>query len=158
MKKLLRRLRGAVGMGFVWALGGVAVGGVIELLANIFPGMPIASAVDMWPQLLGMVGFLGGGIFATVLGIAGRRRRFDELSLPGFTILGAVAGLVLGIVTVALGAGVPFVALTTLLSAVGAASSLALARKAEKRELRGADQNVDDVGLTEAERRELLGP
>jgi hypothetical protein len=158
MKKFLRRIRGALGMGFVWGVGGLGVGGLIELLANILPGgFPISSAVDMWPQLLAMVGFLGGAIFAIVLGIAGGRRRFDELSLPAFTALGAVAGLVLGALTLALGAGVPFIAFTTVLSAIGAASSLMLARKAEKRELLAADADLADVGLTEAEARELLG-
>ena len=158
MKKFMRRIRGAVGMGLVWAIGGLGVGGLIELLANVLPGgFPPSSAVDMWPQLLAMVGFLGGTIFATVLGIASGRRRFDELSLPGFTLLGAVAGLLLGGVTVALGSGIPFVGFTTVLSAVGAASSLMLARRAEKRELLGADVDLANVGLSEAEARELLG-
>lgn len=134
MKKWLRRLRGAAGMGLAWAIGGAGVGGLIELLANILPGgFPMASAIDMWPQALAMVGFIGGAFFAIVLGIAGARRRFDELSLPLFAAWGAVAGLLLGGLGMAMGAPVVFIGITTLGSAIAGAGSLALARMAEQR-------------------------
>ncbi len=45
----------------------------------------------------------------------------------------------------------------TLLSAVSASSSLALARMAEDRELLDASADVAEVGLTEVEAQELLG-
>ena len=57
MKKWLRRIRGAVGM-----------------------GLPL--------PVLAIPGFFGGAFFSTVLGIAGRRHRFDELSLPRFAAWG----------------------------------------------------------------------
>lgn len=131
-----RRVRGTVGMGLLWAAGGFGVGGAIELLDNVLPGaFPLASAVDMWPQTLAIPGFLGGVVFAVVLGIAGRRHRFDELSLPRFAVWGAVAGLLLGGLAVGtIGAPVVFLGVTTLASAAAAAGSLALARMAEDRE------------------------
>ena len=45
----------------------------------------------------------------------------------------------------------------TLGTAAAAAGSLALARKAEDRALQDASRDLDDVGLTEEEARELLG-
>jgi hypothetical protein len=145
-------------MGLLWAVGGAGVGGLIELLDNVLPGgLAMASAVDMWPQTLAIPSFLGGVVFAVVLGIAGRRRRFDELSLPQFTGWGAVAGLLLGGYAVSNGAPVLLMGITTLWSAIAAAGSLALARKAEDRELLAAGAGVADAGLTEGEARQLLG-
>lgn len=147
MQKWLRRVRGVVGMGLLWAVGWAGVGGVIELLANVLPGgLLMASAVDMWPQTLAILGFRRGVVFGVVLGIAGGRRRFEEFSLSQFAAWGAVAGLVLGAVAMAKGAGVVFVGITTLLSAVAGAGSLALARMAEKRELFDSGAHVAEVG------------
>ena len=98
MNNWWRRLRGAFGMGLIWAAGMAGVGGFIELLDNILPGgLPGADAVDMWPQELMIPGFLGGVIFSVVVMIAAGRRRFDELSIPGFTAMGVVGGLLLGV-------------------------------------------------------------
>jgi hypothetical protein len=158
MKRWLRRVRAALGMGLLWAAGGAGVGGLIELLDNVLPGgFPMASAVDMWPQTLAIPFFLGGVLFSVVLGIAGRRRRFDQLSLPQFSAWGALAGLLLGLLPVSRGAPAVFLAVTTLVSAVAAAGSLALARRAENRELLAAGADLDAIGLTEREARELLG-
>jgi hypothetical protein len=77
--------------------------------------------------------------------MAAGHRRFDELSLSRFGALGAVAGLQLG--GFAVGTGVAsgvlplwlraavIIGPLTLLSAVSATGSLALARMAERREL-----------------------
>lgn len=80
---------------------------------------------------------------------------------------GALPGLLLGIVPFLVGEptserplwllGVVFISSTTLLGAVSAAGTLALARKAEKRELPGASTDVVDVGRTQHETRELSG-
>ncbi len=60
MKKWLRRIRGAVGMGLTWAAGWALVGVLIELFAD-----PSGSLVDMWVQTLAILGFLGGAVFYT---------------------------------------------------------------------------------------------
>jgi hypothetical protein len=156
MTRWLRRLRGAAGMGLIWAAGGAGIGGLIELIDNILPGvLAIASAVDMWPQTLAIPGFLGGVVFSAVLGIAGRRRRFGELSLPRFAAWGAVAGLLLGGLAVWLGAPGLFVGITTIGSAIAASGSLALAKMAERRELLYADEDVAPVGLAGGGVKEL---
>jgi len=169
MKKWLRRIRGAVGMGLTWAVVGFLAGIGIEVIHNIWPN-PIGSAVDIWPAVLAYPGFFGGVAFSTVLGIAGRRRRFDELSLPGVAAWGAVGGLVVSLIPaamVAIGLATPNIPLWqitlallgpfSLGGAIAACGSLALARMAEDRELLVDSRDVADVGLTEKEERELLG-
>ena len=158
MKKWLRRVRGALGMGLVWAIGGAGIGGLLELIDNLFPGaLPFIARVDMWPQTLAIPGFLGGVIFAVLLGVARGRRRFEEFSLSQFAGLGAVAGLVLGVLAMALGAPALFVGITTLLSTIGGVGSLALARMAGARALVGTGGDAEEEGLTEGEARPLLG-
>src|SRR5918992_5973371 len=99
MKRWLRRIRGAVGMGLTWAVGFALVGGgLMEALVD-----PHGKILDMWPQTLAIPGFLGGVVFSAVLRIAEGRRRFDELSLSRFGAWGAVAGLLLGVLPFAVG-------------------------------------------------------
>lgn len=169
MKTWLRRIRGALGMGLTWALTGFLAGMCIELIHNVWPN-PVGSAVDIWPAALAYPGFFGGVAFSTVLGIAGRRRRFDELSLSGVAVWGAVGGLLVSLLPAAMVAigwaapNVPMGKITLALlgpfavgGAIAASASLALARMAEDRELLDRGREVDDVGLTEDEARDLLG-
>src|SRR5687768_17584775 len=92
MRHWLRRIRGALGMGIVWAIGGALIGGFIELLLNVFSGLEALHAIDMWPQTLAIPGFVGGVFFAVVLGIAGSRQKSD-MSMRQFAMWGALAGL-----------------------------------------------------------------
>lgn len=164
MKRWLRRLRGAVGMGLTWAAGWFAVGMAIELIHNVWPN-PVGSMVDIWPAALALPAFLGGLGFSLVVGIAGRRRRFDELSLPRFAAWGAAAGLLLSLIPTALAvAGTVTVTeavatggAVTLLTAASASGSLLVARTAEDRALAYAGSDVGEVGLSEKEARKLLG-
>ncbi len=162
MKKWLRRIRAAVLMGLTWAAVWAPVGVLVGMIVD-----PDESMDEMWWIVGALPGLLGGVVFATVLGIVGGRRRFDELSLPRFAAWGAVAGLLVGVLPFTLGdssgerplwllAGV-VIGSITLLSAVSAAGSLALARMAEKRELLDANADVAEVGLTGGEAQELLG-
>lgn len=152
MKQWLRRIRGALGMGLTWVVGWALVGVLIGVTSRLLPGLPWDSFFEVFDAplpALAIPGFFGGVLFSTVLGIAGRRRRFDELSLPRFVACGAVAGLLLSLVPAALvtvglasvGRHVDLWQITaaisgplTLLSAVSAAGSLALAKIAEGRE------------------------
>jgi len=148
MPKWLRRIRGALGMGLMWGLGWAVVGGgIMEAFVD-----PHGKILDMWPQTLGIVGFFGGVAFSVVLGIVAARRRFDELSLPQFTVWGAIGGLLLGGLGVATGGPLIVIAVTTLGSAVAAPASLLLARKAEGRRVLVAD--ADDAHDAGAELRD----
>jgi hypothetical protein len=145
-------------MGLIWAVGGAFVGGLIELLDNVASAAhPFTRLVDMWPPTLAVLFFRRGVVFAVVLGVARGHRRFEEFSLAQFAAWGAVAGLVLGAPAMAMGAGVLFVAITTVLSAVAGASTLALARLAGARGLLDAGAGARDAGLTGGEARRLLG-
>ena len=135
MKKWLRRILGAVGMGLTWAAGWALVGVLIELFID-----PMGSLVDIWVSALAIPGFLGSAVFSAVLRIAEGRRRFDELSLSRFGAWGAVAGLLLGVLPFAVGSpnselplwllGVVIIGPMTLLSAVSAVGSALLFRYA----------------------------
>lgn len=164
MRKWLRRIRGAVGMGLTWGAAGAFTGGLIELIWNLWPGFPLGPVFDIWPAVLAYPGFLGGVAFSAVLGIAGRHRRFDELSLPRFAAWGAVGGLVVSLVPAAMvGLGlasttIPAWQITAALagpfalgSAIAASGSLALARMAEDRELPDAGPDAGELAPADDE-------
>lgn len=166
MRRWLLRLRGAIGMGLTWAFAWAMVGLLIGVAMEFF-GLPMGWFVQVFDAplpALAVPGFVSGAAFSTVLGIAGRRRRFDQLSLPRFTLWGALGGLLVGLLPLLVaGPGIPPVSIVvvlgtlTVLSAASAAGSLALARMAEDRELLDAGADTAEVGLTEREARELLG-
>jgi hypothetical protein len=140
MKKWLRRIRGAIGMGLTWAIAWF-VAGIILLLVVGF------GAADVpFPLFFGLLGFLAGVTFSGVLGIVEGRRRFDQMSLPRFAGWGAVGGLLLsGTFAWAAGLGGEFLVLGPVFALAGAgcaAGSLALARRAEERELLDAGADV----------------
>lgn len=161
MKKWLRPIRGAIGMGLTWALAWFGAGLVLLLVVGF-------GAADVpFPLGFGLLGFLAGVMFSAVLGIVEGRRRFDQMSVPRFAVWGGMGGLLLSVIFVFA------VALTgdnTLLNnlvflgplfagagATSAAGSLAVARMAEDRELPDASADVGEAELVEAEARELLG-
>lgn len=162
MKTWLRRVRGAVGMGLTWAV----VWGPAAVLIGLFVD-PDGSMDEMWVAIGAYPGFLGGVAFSAVLAIAARRRRLGELSLARVATWGAAAGLLVGALPFVLGdpvterplwlLAVVVIGSITLLSAASAAGSLALARRAEKRELLGAGADLADVGLSSGRTRQLLG-
>lgn len=142
MMPALRRLRGALVVGLVWGGAWAVVGGAI--MEGIVD--PRGAVVDMWPQLLGMVGFLGGVIFAGLVGLAGRRRSLDEFSHAEFAGLGALAGVLQGALAMLLfGAPALFTAVTLATSALAAVGSLGVVRWAGARRLAGGDTARDEL-------------
>ncbi len=152
MKKWLRRIRGAIGMGLTWAAAWFGAG-LILLVVGVRADVP-------FPLFFGLLGFLAGVTFSGVLGMVEGRRRFDQMSLPRFAAWGGVGGLLLSAVVGAALGGDAFLVLGPVFALSGAgcaAGSLALARMAEDRELLDAGADVGEAGLTEDEARELLG-
>ena len=101
MRDWMRRVRGALGMGVTWAFGWALVGigiGVSSVLLPFLPWDAFFKAFDAPLPALALPGFLGGVLFSLVLGIAGRRRSFDELSLGRVGAWGALGGLLLSLV------------------------------------------------------------
>ena len=162
MKKWLRRIRGALGMGLIWAAGWAPVGVLIGMIVD-----PDGSMDEMWVAVGAYAGFLGGVVFSAVLGMAAGRRRFDELSLSRVGAWGAVAGLLVGALPFAVGESttelplwllaVVVIGSITLLSGVSAAGSLALARMAENRKVVDAGVDVAEAGLAGGEAQKQLG-
>lgn len=152
MRKWLRRIRGAIGMGLIWALTWFGAGLILLLVVGV-------GAADVpFPLFFGLLGFLAGVTFSGILGIVEGRRRFDQMSLPRFAAWGGVGGFLLSIVlAVALGGDAfPVLGPIFALSGAGcAAGSLALARRAEARELLNAGADVSGRGKDEA--REIIG-
>ena len=142
MKKFLRRVRGAVGMGLTWAFAWFAAG--IALLLVVGP-----DAADVpFPIGFAMFGFLAGATFSTVLGITEGRRRFEQLSIPRFALWGAVGGVLLSVAFVLLadvggGALVVLAPVFALASAASAAGSLTLARRGGDGALLGDGEDMD---------------
>lgn len=166
MKKWLRRTRAAFGIGLTWAVGWAPVGAITGLITGVVLGFPLGGITANYAAMFGWLGFVAGTWFCTVLRIAEGRRRFDQLSVPRFAVWGAVVGLSLGTLAVTLGVvglggitplTVAVVGAAGLLGAGSATSSLVLARKGDDQELLAAGHEAADVGLTEGERRELLG-
>jgi hypothetical protein len=160
MNKWLRRIRGAIGMGLTWAAGWAVFGILIGVTSLLLPGLPWDAFFDIFDAplpALAMPGFIGGALFSFVLSVAGRNRRFDELSVPRFAIWGAAGGLLLSLIPGAMvTAGLATIGkdgrgvwdLTTiiagplmLLCSASAAGSLILARKAQ-----GGASKVSDTG------------
>ena len=133
MRKWLRRIRGAIGMGVTWAAALFVVGFVPRWVFGFNGDLP-------FPILFGALGFIAGLIFSGLLVLTEGRRRFDEMSLPRFGAWGATAGLLLSALFVrgaALSWGeVLAISMTfAVASAACAAGSLAVARRAVSREL-----------------------
>ena len=155
MRKWLRRARGAIGMGVIWAAAWSAAGMVPRWLFGINADAP-------FPLIFGVLGFIAGVTFSGVLVLTeGRRRRFDEMSLPRFAGWGAIGGLLLSALfamAASLGWGDLLAIAPTfaLASAVSASGSLAVARRAANRELRDIRRDSARAGLTEPEKRRPL--
>ena len=165
MKKWLRRIRGAIGMGLTWAAAWFGAGMIMLLGLLLVTG---STGADVpYPLGFGAFGFVAGVTFSGVLGLVEGRRRFDQMSLPRFAGWGAAGGFLLSaifVLVVALAEDPAFLSNLVVLGPIfavagagSAAGSLALARSAEDRELLEASEDVDEVGLSEGEARELLG-
>src|SRR5829696_27500 len=154
---VLRRIRGALGMGLTWAFGWAIAGVLIGGASILLPGLPWDAFFEVFDAplpALAIPGFFAGVFFSTVLGIAGRHHRFRELSLPRFAAWGAVGGLLLTLFPFALvavglasregsdiGTAQLLAVLTgpfVLLSAASASVTLILARRAESRRNAGS--------------------
>ena len=159
MKKWGRRIRAAIGMGLIW---GAAWSGAGTLLARV-PGFDSDLPFAL---LFAPLGFVTGIIFSGILvGIEGRRG-FERTSLSRFAVWGAASGLLLAgifVVGAALRGGdwwgefLVFGPPLTIAGAVCAAGSLALARRADRRELRAPSGHPAEAEVAVGEQRELLG-
>ena len=162
----LRRIRGAIKMGLIWAAAWFGAGMIFLLGALLLTG---STGADVpYPLGFGAFGFVAGVTFSGFLALIEGNRRFDQMSLPRFAGWGAAGGFLLAAIFVSVVALVDegpsflwnLVVLGPVFAVAGAGSaagSLALARRAEDRELLEASADLADAGLTESEVQELLG-
>mgnify|MGYP001205398460 CR=1 FL=1 len=141
MMRLLRLLRGAVGMGLTWAWAWFGAGMILNLIVG--PGVDDVPR----PIRFGMLGFLSGVAFSGVLGAIAGRRRLDQMSLGRFAAWGAIGGLLLSVMLVVTagpgGESLLLLPVFALAGAGSAAGTLALARKAEAPSLLEGDVPID---------------
>ena len=155
MGNWMRRVRGAIGIGVVWALAWGAVGGVPRWVFGFNTDAPL-------PLIFGVLGFIAGITFAALLALAEGRRRFDQMSLSRFAGWGALGGILLSALfarAASLSPGDVLVIAPTfaLASAACACGSLALARRATRRALPGDQENMRAELLTDDEQQLLRG-
>jgi len=143
MKQWGRRIRAAIGMGLTWGVVWSGAGALLARVPGFYSDLPFAL-------LFAPLGFVTGIIFSGILVVIERRRRFHRVSLPRFAAWSALSGLLLsGIFAVAAalrgqtawGEFLVFGPPLTMASAVCAAGSLAMARRAERQELRGRSED-----------------
>ena len=157
MKTWWRRIRGAIGMGLTWGAAWFGAGVLLARVPGFYSDLPFAL-------LFAPLGFVTGIIFSGILVVIEGRRRIDRLSLSRFAGWGAASGLLLsGIFVVGaalrgaplLGEFLVFGPALAMASAACAAGSLAVARRAERRALRGPNRDPAEAELIEGEKRDL---
>ena len=135
-----KRIRGALGTGLIWALFWAPVAIVVG--TRLID--PDDSMDEMWFMVGALPGFLSGVVFSSLVSSLARHRKLRELSILRVGGWGAIAGAATGVLPFILGdtGGRPWIGLAAgvistfaLLSAISAAGSLALAQRAERREL-----------------------
>jgi hypothetical protein len=164
MKKWLQRARGAIGIGLTWAAGWAPIGAITGWVTGVFLGFPLSVVTANYAVMFGVLGFIGGAIFSTVLSLAEGRRSFNQLSLPRFVVWGALGGLLLGGLAVSAGLlGAGFTTLgaviagtSTLLGAGSAAGTLVIARAAQSRASLKEGDDVAHAELTGEKARQPL--
>ena len=160
MKKWLRRLRGAIGMGLTWAAAWGGAGTIVVLGFLLRTG----SRPDApFPLMFAAAGLVAGLLFSGVLGLVEGRRRFDQMSLRRFAAWGAAGGFLLAaafVLAVSLSGSPGFLWNLVVVGPVfaaaaagSAAGSLALARRVRNRELLETTDDVTAAGLSQGESR-----
>lgn len=153
MRKWVGRIRGAIGMGLTW--------GAAWFLAGLLPRWVFGFDADVpFPLVFGVLGFVAGVTFSGLLVLTEGRRRFNEMSLPRFALWGAMGGLLLsGLFAKATSLGwgdVLAIAPTfALASAACASGSLAVARRAARREFHDVGADEAEAELSHGQRRKL---
>jgi peptidoglycan/LPS O-acetylase OafA/YrhL len=154
MRKSLRRIRGAIGMGLTWGAAWSAAGIMLAVVTRFKADAP-------FPLIFGVLGFIAGVIFSAILALTEGRRRFDQMSLPRFAVWGALGGLLLAAVfakaaSLALGDVLAITPTFAVACAVCASGSLAVARRAGPRELPDMRGDIAAAEVTDHETRRLI--
>ena len=150
MHRWLLRIRGAIGMGLLWGAAWGVAGMVPRWLFGFNTDVPL-------PLVFGVLGFIAGVTFAAVLVVTEGRRSLDQMSLPRFAGWGALGGFLLSalftrVASLGWGDVLAIAPVFTVASAVCASATLALARRAERRELSDVHGDRTKAKLTDNQR------
>jgi hypothetical protein len=142
-------------MGLTWAAALFIVGSVPRWVFGVNTDAPI-------PLVFGVFGFIAGVTFSALLVLTKGRRTFDQMSIRRFAGLGAIGGLLLSAlwanaVSLRWGELLAIAPTFALVCAVCASGSLAVARRAVRRELPDTREDTAEAELTDHEKRNLLG-
>jgi hypothetical protein len=154
MGNWLRRIRGAIGMGFTWGAAWAVAGTVLAVVTRFRADAP-------FPLIFGVLGFVAGVIFSALLTLTEGGRTLDQMSVRRFAGWGAVGGLLLSAffaraASLALGDVLVVAPTFALASAVCASGSLAMARRAVRRELPEGRGGTVAAALADHEKQKLL--
>ncbi len=136
MSTLLRRLRGALGIGVTWAVSWAGIGLILGVILRVLrpqdfdEGESIGKAV----MIFGVIGFLSGLGFSLLLSLGERRGSVNELSLWRVAIWGLLGGVGIPLL---MGTDGSMAVMTGPLGALFATASVAAARR---KAIRGSDQ------------------
>ena len=142
MKQFLRRLRGVIKTGLLWAAGSAALFGGLDVLMGRAGGLWITIPV------YASMGFIMGGAFAVVLVLTERHRLLKDLSLRRVALWGALGGLVFpGIATLMWRDKFEMVGwlIGPILAAGLASGSVALAKRADRKLIEGEDEPLPSL-------------
>jgi len=133
MSTALRRLRGLLGTGLTWGVGWAVVGAVIWTVTRVLDPGSIDQGEGILPisGILGTVGFVSGIAFGVLLSLSESRKRILELSLARAAVWGIAGAAVFPLLT----GRYDQVFVMCPIGALFASGSVALARRAERREL-----------------------
>jgi len=127
MTDLVRRLRGALGIGVTWGVLWAAIGLVLGFVVGLVRPDQIepGEGPGRIAVVLGLVGFLSGLGFAALLALAERRRTIHELALGRVALWGLLGAATIPMLT---GADPTVGLITGSLGALFATASVATAR------------------------------
>jgi hypothetical protein len=149
MNPWLRRLRGALSLGFLGSFAGALVGGVWELVSTLLGGAPInLEALVFWTLLGASVGGASGLGFSALVSTLGAKATLQGLSVQEAGLWGGMAGVIVSCVatyslTGALLDALPFIAFCTGVGVVVGGGFVRVAQAAAARELGPAKEPQD---------------
>lgn len=157
MNAWIRRLRGALSLGFLGSLAGALVGAAWELVSTLFGGAPIhLASLSFWTLLGATVGGASGLGFSVLVGTLGAKMTLQRLSVRKAGLWGGMAGAAAScLATYSLTGGLvdalPFIASCTVAGAAVGGGFVRLGQAAVAKELDPANRRKDLPGVSGGE-------
>jgi hypothetical protein len=105
MSAYLRKLRGVIGIGLIWApiwivLSVVTIGSLIGIIALFNPRVGGSDVEPFkWIAVMGWIGFISGGIFAIFLSLAEHGKALRTISMRRAALWGLLGSAVFPLLT-----------------------------------------------------------